>query len=120
MFDTTVMTFESSIKIFDVAITKIFDSVDMFFDSAGFDAAADMVFDAAADMVFDAAADVIFEFAAKIFDLADMVFDSVPDRKFDLGVRGNSTPASQEIRPRRLRKFDPGVPGNSTPASQEI
>jgi hypothetical protein len=41
------MTFESSIKIFDAAITKIFDSADMVFD-----AAADMVFDAVMSMHF--------------------------------------------------------------------
>jgi hypothetical protein len=40
------MTFESSIKNFDAAIAKIFDS---------------------ADVVFDAAANMIFKFAIKVF-----------------------------------------------------
>jgi hypothetical protein len=85
------MTFESSIKIFDAAITKIFDFANMVFDSA------DMVFDAAVDMVFDAAANMVFDAAIKIF------------RKFDPGIPRNSTPASQEIQPLRLKSFDPCV-----------
>jgi hypothetical protein len=41
-------------------------------------------------------------------------------KKFDPGFRRNSTPASEEIRPRRPKKFDPGVSKNSTPASEKF
>jgi hypothetical protein len=77
IFDITVMTFESSIKIYDAAITKIFDLADMDFDSD--------------DMIFDVLANIDFDLTDMIFDLADMVFDSVPNKKFGL--------LHQEIRP---------------------
>jgi hypothetical protein len=112
------MTFESSIKIFDVAITKIFDSADMFFDSAGFDAAAVMTFDSD-NKIFDSD-NMIFDSDNMDFDSDNMKFDLRIARKFDPSVPRNLTPASQEIRPRRPKKFDPSVPRNSTPASQEI
>jgi hypothetical protein len=113
IFDITVMTFESSIKIYNTATAKIFVLADMDFDLADmmFDVPADLDFDLAdmdfdladmdfdlTDMIFDLA-DMDFDLADMIFDLADMVFDSVPDRKF--GLR------HQEIRPCIMKKFDP-------------
>jgi hypothetical protein len=91
IFDTIVMTPESSIKIFDAVIAKIFEFAIMIFDSA--------------DMVFDAAVDMTFEFASMTFESADMFFDSIFDKKFDLFI---------------VKKFDPGASRNSTPASQEL
>jgi hypothetical protein len=78
IFDTTVMTFESSIKIYDAATAKIFDLANMDFDSD--------------DM---------------IFDLADMVFDSVPDRKFGPHRQEIRPPHRQEIRPPHRQEIRP-------------
>jgi hypothetical protein len=77
--NTIDMTFESSIKIFNAVIAKIFKSAIMASDSA--------------DMVFVAA-------IAKRFDL-------LIERKFESASRKNSTPASEEIRPRRLEEIRP-------------
>jgi hypothetical protein len=76
----TLMTFESSIRIFDAAIAKIFEFVIMAFDST--------------DMIFDAAVDMTFEFVIMTFDSADMVFDSDSDMKFDPNVMKKFDPAS--------------------------
>jgi hypothetical protein len=63
------MTFESSIKIFDAAVDKIFEFAIMAFVSVDmvFDAAINMTF-VSADMVFDAAVNMTFESANMVFD----------------------------------------------------
>jgi hypothetical protein len=91
IFDTTVMTFESSIKIYNAATAKIFNLADKDFDSD--------------DMIFDVLADLDFDLADMDFDLADMVFDSVPDRKF--GLRHQEIRPPQEIRPLRHQEIRP-------------
>jgi hypothetical protein len=84
------MTFESSIKNFDAAIAKIFDS-------------ADMVFDAAANMIFKFTIEIsefaiitikIFEFAIMTLDSVDMVFVTAVVKKFDLLIDKKFDPAS--------------------------
>jgi hypothetical protein len=65
-----------------------------------------MVFDSV-DMAFDSV-DMVFDSVDMAFDSADLAFDSA-DMVFVAGRRRNSTSASEEIRPRRLKRFDLGV-----------
>jgi hypothetical protein len=109
------MTFESSIKIFNAAIAKIFKFAIMAFDPA------DMVFVAAIAKRFDLLIERKFESASRrnSTPVSEEIRPRHP-KKFDPGVRRNSTPASEEIRPRHSKKFDPGIRRNSTAASEEI
>jgi hypothetical protein len=118
---------ESSIKIFDAAIDRIFEFAIMTFKSA------DMVFDAAIDKKFDLFIDKKFDlFIDKKFDLfidkkfylfIDKKFDLYIDKKFDLYIvkkfdlriimifdlciSRNSTLHHKEIQPCVMKKFDP-------------
>jgi hypothetical protein len=109
IFDTIVMTFESSIKIFDVAITKIFNFADMVFDAA---IKIFRKFDLCVARKFDPGVSASQEIRPRHLKK----FEPGVPRNFDPCVSGDSTPASQEIRPLRLKSFDPCVSGNSTPA----